>query len=185
MNSKGKVSGLLLTVVICILLFVPWGYARVGGQMYIRAGFSNPIWVEGAYPRGVAEALNNFSDEIDGFQEQCELVGLAIMSVLIFMAVLELVYALCVVLGIELMQVIGIVAEIPVLIACGATVILGLVCRERAFPVTEAFQIVVDIRLNAVPFLIILIEIVGKQIIPYIDRKRGHRTEENTHVKAQ
>lgn len=171
MSGKYKVISILLTVANCVLLFLPWGTAKAGGEVKLAKTYSNPILVEGSYPRGVAAAVKRFSDELDGFQEQCELVEMILMMILIFLAVMEILYGISLLASFEMSHALGIVAGCLTAAVALAGIMAGLVWRNGTIDINAHFRIVTVIRLNVVPFLIILIEILGKCVIPRTDKK--------------
>lgn len=163
-EKRNRILSPVCALAVCILLFFPWGQANIGGRVRLGKDFSNPIEVEGSYPRGVARALANFSNEIDGFQEQCELFELIIMAVLIFLSVMELIYAVCAAMRLEMAHAIGVAAEVFVLLVVLSAIGIGLFCRERTFTIAGHFQVVTSIHLSLSAFLIIPIELVGKHV---------------------
>lgn len=153
----------LLALLNCILFFVSWGSTRLGGEIHLRQDYSNPIVVKGTYLRGVTQSIEELSQELNGFQEQAELAGLCIMTVLIFLTVLELIYAATAVFGLGMSRSLGIVTEILVLAVMVPAIVTGIMEPVISFA-DGGFRIVTEIRLNVIPFLIILSEILGKNV---------------------
>lgn len=164
MERRRKWIAAGLAVLNGILLFCPWGSAEAGGELWLGSTYSNPIMVKGSYPLGTAAALKKFSDELDGFQEQSELLWLVLMMILIFLAAMELGYIGSRILGLQCAHALGIVTEGLVILVALAGITAGIVWRNGWIQVTEGFRIVTSVRLNPVPFLIIISEVIGKNV---------------------
>lgn len=163
MNHARRILPSVLALLSCFLLFSSWGDTQLGGEIYLREGYSNPITVKGTYLRGVAQSVEQLSQELNGFQEQAELAGLCIMTVLIFLTVLELIYAVIGVFQLDMSRSLGIVTEILVLAVMVLAVGLGILEPTISFA-DGGFRIITKVQLNAVPFLIIVFEILGKNV---------------------
>lgn len=163
-GKRKRLISSVLIILVCIGLFLPWGEAGFGGEIRIGESYSNPVWVKGSYPRGAAGSLKEFSDELQGFQRECEWMELMVTVVLIFLAVLELAYAVCTLTGLEAGHYIGIVAEILVLAVLAAGIILALAYGDSTIKLGKYVRVVTEIHLNGIPFLLVLLEIAGKHV---------------------
>lgn len=161
----------LLAVAVCMMLFLPWGSIRLGGEFKIREDYTNPIVVEGSYPHGFAKAMKTFSDELNGFQEQCEILSLILMSLCVFLSVLEVFYVVCCFLDNQMKKAMGLTAEIAVLFIVAIFLVFAFVYKDGAISFGEYFRITTKISLNASLFLIIICEVAGKQILPAIAKR--------------
>lgn len=164
MKRKRKILSIILSLLTCILLFCSWGEAEFGGEVKLGKIYTDPVGVEGAYPRGVFESLETFSEEIDGFQEQCELFGMILMSVFIFLVVLELFYIIFCVVGFDGAYYMGIVTEVLVILVVLLGVILAYVFGDSKIAINDHFRLVSEIEVNLIPFFMILFELVGKNL---------------------
>lgn len=161
-QKRKRIISAIVILLVCIGLFLPWGQARLEGAIKVGEVYSNPIWVEGAYPRGIANSLKEFSNELAGFQNECEMVEMGIMMVLIFLATLDLIYVVCMLAGTSVSYYIGIIAECLVVLLLVAAILLAFMYQNDTLKFGEKFRIVTNIRLNIVPFLLVLFEIIGK-----------------------
>ncbi len=163
-----RILPVFLAGTVCLLLFLSWGRIRLGGEFKIGDDYTNPIVVEGGYPHGFAKAVKTFSDELNGFQEKAELLSLVLMSLCVFLCVLEVFYAVCCLLDIRMRRAMGLTAEIAILLTAAVFLIFAVIYKDGAIAFGNYFRITTEISLNASLFLIIICEVAGKQLLPAI-----------------
>lgn len=163
-QRRKKGLSAFLIILVCIGLFLPWGEAGFGGEIKIGESYSNPIWIRGSYLRGAAAALKELSNELEAFQRECGLAEQVILAVLLFLAVLECSYVVCILAGVRAGYYIGMVSEILVLAVLVLAIVLALLYQNGGFGLGKYVRVVTDIHLNAMPFLLIFLEITGKQV---------------------
>lgn len=162
----------VFAAVVCILLFLPWGSIWLGGEFKVGDGYTNPIVVEGSYPHGFARAVKTFSEDLNGFQEQCELLSLILMSLCVFLSVLEVFYAVCSLLDNQMKKAMGLTAEISVLVVVAIFLIFAIIYKNGTISFGEYFRIHTKISLNPALFFIVLLEAAGKHILPAIAKRQ-------------